>query len=325
MTKTAQEKIYKCPRCDARFEIYGHRNKHIRKTKDSLNIYVCKLCPFKSCTMNGRAIHAQDEHNYNEKQCDLCPFKSNGSNATGNVQRHKRSVHFECQIDYKTFDSLKALYDHTDANHPDKATLKCEICENVFATKNSYKKHLKLRDTARNKIYHCKFENCSFKSCFETGVNGHIGKAHNLWKEYDTKRDNNNQHICRGCDYKSKSKRDLAEHSVTQHNECIECENFFPSKLTLYQHQRVAHPDSIKDMIVKKCLELSCDFIGPLKTFNRHSKRAHKRCKMKRLRFLTKHFDKNPDMKIQTSNGKNANNYFPEPKRGKWVVMLKRL
>ena len=121
-------------------------------------------------------------------------------------------------------------------------------------------------------------------------------------------------------------------HSVTQHNECIECGIVFPSPLALYDHQKKIHPDSTKDMIVTKCLHISCDYIGPTKPLNFHVQNVHNKkytcefCNRKfgvpiALRRHKKHCEQNSKTKCQ----QKYYNYFPKPKKGKWVVILQRL
>jgi KRAB domain-containing zinc finger protein len=208
----------------------SQRDMKLHRLKVHQNFY-CKICDKifldKIKFNNHMKAHENFDYDNGELKCKICRFKSESLNG---FQLHFKLVHeilpksFECEICKKKFSSASNLKVHKK-NHMSKIKFQCDLCPKTFKSKIGLLAHLTQKHASNTKVLRCK--TCSYETKLRDGLKRHE-KIHNKTlkcpkcdKKFATKwflNEHFNTHgdakdyKCDQCSYAGKSRRNLNCH-----------------------------------------------------------------------------------------------------------------
>ena len=162
---------YYCSHCEHKSYYSHHVGQHITSNHKDLDAKVKRIdCP--ECEAN--SVHTRCFYERKERGKDVKPRRSQNS------QTHEQVEHSCIKCDYKTFKKMY-LESHIRLNHGEDAVkggevLQCKICE--FQTKKTQCLTIH-RQSIHDKIKRFKCSECTYKSYFGQGMEGHVKRNHN--------------------------------------------------------------------------------------------------------------------------------------------------
>lgn len=179
--KTTKDPIT-CDGCNKKFVkrtsfAIHFRNYHIHSAQ-----VICHQCGKLVNNQRQLRIHM---HTHSEKKfiCDQCPktFKY-----TANLKRHKMTHSsvkpFSCPICQRGYTQKVTMMLHLKSFHNQK--FKCDGCEKTYNDKRLLEKHVRRhvkRDPrAKNKVYDCIVQDCTYQSQWRHAIGVHLDKVHDM-------------------------------------------------------------------------------------------------------------------------------------------------
>ncbi|XP_021961418.1 PR domain zinc finger protein 5-like [Folsomia candida] len=208
------ENKWKCTQCSSTFKCKTIFDRHILNKHNPNGKVECKICGKIFKNPPSLSVHVSQMHtNRIRLSCDIC---NNTFSNRANLQMHIDTIHNLERTRFqggfpgcdKTYLKQKSMLNHEQRIHikDDLETLKCQLCQHTFARKDTLTKHIRVvHENQRN--YPCTFCDKRFSQSEE--LKAHVEAKHVTNKELI--------HSCDKCDYKSYSKRYLAQH-VKRHN-----------------------------------------------------------------------------------------------------------
>ena len=143
--KSEMKGDFNCNLCDKKFKAISGLKRHLKVHTDVQATHSCPYCP-KKFIANSNLIDHVRIHYYIPSIC--CSFESckKQFNSKDSLLKHVRSVHksikpFVCTECEKTFSQKSHLDDHLGKHF--KKRFLCGICNHLFSTRGSLKRHLK--------------------------------------------------------------------------------------------------------------------------------------------------------------------------------------
>ena len=256
--------------------------------------YSCN-CKKTFATISGLKMHISSVHDKEIFSCDECEKSFTNKS---NLRRHYLSKHnfdskkFECDLCQTTFTENSTLKRHLESVH-EKVTVSCDQCDKEFSL-NSIRWH---------------------KRIVHEGI------------KYD----------CNKCEKVFKYKHSLDKHIRSYHEgkvtKCHKCEKSFHKSGSLKSH--LDWHDMKENGLMITCKECHKNFVTR-KTFNNHLHTVHKglniepelillQAKEKPYQLTLKPYEENELAQPQEKEKESKPMTFSKPKKGKWIVKLKRL
>uniref|UniRef100_A0A1I8MAP5 Zinc finger protein Xfin n=1 Tax=Musca domestica TaxID=7370 RepID=A0A1I8MAP5_MUSDO len=140
--------------------------------------------------------------------------------------RHRQAI--TCEICHNSYESIRSLIKHSNAEHPQAEKFTCDKCKETFVVRHHLVKHMKQRHSRKKKPLFCEICERDFK--YKSSLEKHM-RSHNGERPY----------LCPQCGKTFRSSSNLSEH-MTRHAgqatySCPECPRRFKCGSDLRKHR----------------------------------------------------------------------------------------
>ena len=243
---------------------------HMKRMHTTESTKQCDMCDSKFKTDGDLKMHVRNVHlevNYQKVKCEICGEELN----KGSISTHKRNLHKKDELEKQQCDqcefigyTMQSLIAHAKIHLG--ITYECDLCDYKCITKGTFKEHKRSHLPANDQL---KCPDCPFFTHSQVALSGHQRK--HLPEEELT---------CKKCSYVCVWKSTMRDHSLTSHNEKINCDicDFFDwSAPALKQHVSKNHKGYQKSENNKTFKCKHCDLIASsAPEIKRHAKKCEK-------------------------------------------------
>ena len=245
---------FNCNECGISFTTRRGFNKHNfnHHSKDVKKSHKCVSCEKRFATILSLKNHVKAKHDHFDQ---LYPYKCGCGKSYGtntHLKRHQLNCHdaksidendplpprFKCHKCELTYASNRNLIEHYKYHHGkhSQKLIKCEICNEGFATFNSRHHHMKLKHP--NSIPQHKCQKCN-KTFSSSSTRSRHEKIHE-----------NNCNFCIKS-FESRNALDIHKRDCTKKVflSCGHCQNMYESKDSLARHLKARHYAQLPDII----------------------------------------------------------------------------
>ena len=236
-----------CRYCNKSYSSEKSCRKHERlHSVDPNSLHTCKECDYVCLSEKYMKTHKTLFHSTSKPEnvlrpknilsCNLCNFKTNGlsQDEEYRLMVHK-SIHQEGQIscDFCSFKSTKrfTLKRHLAEEHGMGKVLHCNQC-NYKTGGHTGESHMNTHKATHSKEKPFLCDKCEFSSRSKESLKGHMQRHDPTTPKY----------LCDGCDYKSSDRGNFAAHRTVKHGtvvlSCALCDYNTKSKRSLREHTK---------------------------------------------------------------------------------------
>ena len=154
----------------------GILTSHIEKVHEKKKSQLCMVCDKKFSCNSGLKAHIKSVHEKISHKCLICdktfPYKCTLKNHIESIHEGKKSCP-SCK--YSCLEP-RDLRQHIVSVHQVKKSYKCLICESIFTTNGSLKKHIKSIHNEEKKEHNCLI--CGHEFSLMSNLKTHIESVH---------------------------------------------------------------------------------------------------------------------------------------------------
>ena len=245
---------YICRKCNKPF-LYFTRHKLLHHSVDPKTLHTCGECEYICTTEKYMRVHKRLVHSTSKPEnvikpkkilpCDLCNFKTTGISNEEEFRlmvhksTHQDDDHITC--DFCPYKSTKrfTLKKHLAEEHGMGKVLYCNFC--TYKTGgHSGEGHMKnhIAGHSKEKLFLC--DKCEFSGRTNESLRTHMQRHDQTTPKY----------LCDECEYKSSDRGNFIAHRTVKHGSlvlpCAQCDYKTKSKRSLREHSK-KHAISLKD------------------------------------------------------------------------------
>lgn len=172
----------KCDRCPEVFQDTTLFNGH-KRTHDGLLPYTCEICNVDFSSLLDMQLHSIENHT--EDRALPCPDCNEVLNSRQGLSRHRKRVHdpnfveptsspFICEICANVYTTKQSLKRHIYSHTPDERPYVCDFCQRKFSNLNALKAHLNRHKGIKNHV--CPY--CGVQKTTKTELRSHYNNIH---------------------------------------------------------------------------------------------------------------------------------------------------
>ena len=225
--------------CNEAFSDKRDAVNHFMFDHNKMDAYPCSECTESFFGKKELTEHLKDVHNklVSSRQCPICldGVTYGHHDSKNSLRKHMynehKNVQFKCDICDNIFKSKEGFINHKKLLHSgERIKYTCEECSQDYYNKNSYENHVAKHNGEPS--YCCDKCNKKFYTAFKLQSHGYEHK------------NENRRFYCTQCEYSSKTRVALRRHMSTLHSDdrpfkCNLCNSTFKAKITLAQHERI--------------------------------------------------------------------------------------